>query len=80
VRIEVADNGIGINPADLGVIFEDGYTTKQAGHGFGLHSSLLAAKDMQATLTAESLGLNQGATFILELPLSKTEVRNGKYN
>ena len=73
VRIEVADNGIGINPADLDVIFEDGYTTKQAGHGFGLHSSLLAAKDMQATLTAESLGLNQGATFILELPLRKTE-------
>jgi signal transduction histidine kinase len=80
VRIEVADNGIGINPADLDVIFEDGYTTKQAGHGFGLHSSLLAAKDIQATLTAESLGLNQGATFILELPLRKTEVRNGKYN
>jgi DNA-binding response OmpR family regulator len=80
VRIEVADNGIGINPADLDAIFEKGYTTKQAGHGFGLHSSLLAAKDMQATLTAESPGLNQGATFILELPLKKAEVKNGKYN
>ncbi len=80
VRIEVADNGIGINPADLDAIFEKGYTTKQAGHGFGLHSSLLAAKDMQATLTAESPGLNQGATFILELPLKKAEVKNGKYS
>jgi DNA-binding response OmpR family regulator len=80
LRIEVVDNGIGINPADLDAIFKNGYTTRQAGHGFGLHSSLLAAKDMQATLTAESLGLNQGATFILELPLRKTEVKDGKYN
>lgn len=80
VKIEVTDNGVGINPADLDAIFENGYTTKQDGHGFGLHSSLLAAKDMQAALTAESEGLNQGATFILELPLRKTEVKNGKYN
>jgi DNA-binding response OmpR family regulator len=80
VRIEVADNGIGIEPGDLDVIFENGYTTKQAGHGFGLYSSLQAAKDMQATLTAQSQGLNTGATFILELPLRKAEVKDGKYN
>ncbi|MGB8226565.1 MAG: response regulator [Sedimentisphaerales bacterium] len=73
VRIEIIDNGIGINPADLNAIFENGYTTKQAGHGFGLHSCLLAARDMQATLTAKSGGQNQGATFILELPLKKAE-------
>jgi DNA-binding response OmpR family regulator len=80
VRIEVADNGIGIEPGDLDVIFENGYTTKQAGHGFGLYSSLQAAKDMQATLTAQSEGINKGATFILELPLRKAEVKDGKYN
>jgi len=80
IRIKITDNGVGINPAELKVIFEEGYTTKQAGHGFGLHSSLLAARDMQATLTAESGGLNQGATFILELPLRKAEVKNGKHN
>jgi DNA-binding response OmpR family regulator len=80
VRIEVADNGIGIEPGDLDVIFENGYTTKQAGHGFGLYSSLQAAKDMQATLTAQSQGINTGATFILELPLRKAEVKDGKYN
>lgn len=80
VRIEVIDNGVGINPADLNAIFEDGYTTKQDGHGFGLRSSRLAARDMQATLTAESEGVDKGATFILELPLQKEEVKNGKYD
>ena len=78
VRIEVIDNGIGINPADLNAIFEHGRTTKQTGHGFGLHSSWLAANDMQAQLSAKSEGLNHGATFILELPLKKAEVKNGK--
>ncbi len=80
VRIEVADNGVGINPAELGAIFENGYTTKQAGHGFGLYSSLQAAKDMQATLTAKSEGLDKGATFILELTLREAEVKDGKYS
>jgi PAS domain S-box-containing protein len=80
LRIEVCDNGIGIAPAELNAIFDRGYTTKQAGHGFGLHSSLLAAKDMQGSLIAQSDGLGKGATFILELPLRKAEVVNGKYN
>jgi DNA-binding response OmpR family regulator len=75
VRIEVIDNGIGIKADDLSAIFKYGHTTKQGVHGFGLHSSLLAAKDMQATLTAQSSGPNQGATFVLELPLRKTEVK-----
>ena len=80
IRIEVIDNGIGIEPAELDRIFEQGYTTKQAGHGFGLHSCLLAAKDLQGSITVKSEGVNQGTTFILELPLKKAEVKNGKYN
>jgi PAS domain S-box-containing protein len=80
VRIEVMDNGIGIGPAELEQIFEQGYTTKQVGHGFGLHNCLLAAKDMHGSITVKSEGVNQGATFILELPLKKVEVKNGKYN
>ncbi|MHB9070445.1 MAG: ATP-binding response regulator [Sedimentisphaerales bacterium] len=80
LRIEVCDNGIGIAPAELNSIFDRGYTTKQAGHGFGLHSSLLAVKDMQGLLLAQSDGIGKGATFILELPLRKAEVANGKCN
>jgi len=68
VRIDVIDNGIGIDPANLGRIFSRGFTTKQDGHGFGLHSSLLAAEGLGGTLSVYSEGLGQGATFTLELP------------
>ena len=68
VRIEVIDNGTGIPPENLTRIFNQGFTTKKTGHGFGLHSSAVAAKQLHGTLTAHSEGLGRGATFVLELP------------
>jgi signal transduction histidine kinase len=73
-RIEVADNGTGISQANMTKIFSHGFTTKQHGHGFGLHSSALAAKDMRGSLTVHSNGAGQGATFTLELPFKPVEV------
>jgi PAS domain S-box-containing protein len=70
VRMEVADNGIGIAPENLTRIFSQGFTTRKGGHGFGLHSGALAAKDLGGTINAESTGAGHGATFILELPLT----------
>jgi PAS domain S-box-containing protein len=69
VRVVVADNGIGIPAENLTRIFNHGFTTRKDGHGFGLHSGALAAKEMGGTLTAQSDGPNQGATFTLQLPL-----------
>lgn len=69
VRIVVSDNGIGIAPENLARIFTHGFTTKKAGHGFGLHSAALAAKEMGGALRAESPGPALGATFELDLPL-----------
>ncbi len=74
VRIEVQDNGIGIRPDALTRIFAHGFTTKQDGHGFGLHSGALAAKQLGGALWAKSEGLGMGATFTLELPLSAPSV------
>jgi PAS domain S-box-containing protein len=68
--IEVADNGVGIAPENLTRIFGHGFTTRKNGHGFGLHSGALAAKDMGGSLAAHSDGLGKGATFVLELPLT----------
>jgi PAS domain S-box-containing protein len=68
VKIEVADNGIGIAPENLTRIFGHGFTTRPSGHGFGLHSGALAAKELGGTLTASSPGPGQGAAFALELP------------
>jgi len=78
VCVTVKDNGIGIAPDNLTRIFSHGFTTKKDGHGFGLHSGALAAKEMGGSLGAHSEGPGTGATFTLELPLSspKTADRN----
>jgi len=69
-KIEVTDNGVGINPENLGRIFSHGFTTRRNGHGFGLHNGALAAKEMGGKLCAHSAGPGQGATFTLEFPFS----------
>lgn len=68
VRIEVTDNGVGIPAENLTRIFAHGFTTRKHGHGFGLHSGALAAKELGGSLTVHSDGPGKGATFILELP------------
>jgi PAS domain S-box-containing protein len=73
VRISVIDNGIGIPPANLTRIFEHGFTTRKEGHGFGLHSGALVAKELGGSLTCQSDGLMKGATFSLELPQRSPE-------
>jgi PAS domain S-box-containing protein len=70
VKISVADNGIGIPPENLTRIFNHGFTTRKDGHGFGLHSGALAAKEMGGSLAAQSDGIGNGATFTLDLPCS----------
>jgi signal transduction histidine kinase len=64
----IADNGVGVLPENLARIFSHGFTTRKDGHGFGLHSCVLAAKEMGGTLTLHSDGPGKGATFTLELP------------
>ena len=68
VSICVADNGIGISPENLKRVFEHGFTTRKEGHGFGLHSGLIAARELGGSLTAQSEGEGKGATFTLHLP------------
>lgn len=72
IRIEVIDNGVGIPPENLTRIFRHGFTTRKGGHGFGLHSGALAAREMGGTLTVKSDGPGLGATFTLELPQKTT--------
>lgn len=69
VRLEVCDTGGGITPENLPKLFAQGFTTRKAGHGLGLHSSAIVAKNLGGTLQARSEGEGCGATFTLELPL-----------
>ena len=68
VKIQVSDNGVGIPPENLTRIFGHGFTTRRNGHGFGLHSSALAVRELGGSIQAQSEGLGKGATFTLLLP------------
>ncbi|OJH33743.1 histidine kinase [Cystobacter ferrugineus] len=72
VRIIIHDNGMGIAPEMINRIFQYGFTTRDEGHGFGLHSSALTAQELGGTLTVHSDGPGRGATFTLELPYHPT--------
>ena len=67
--ISVIDNGEGIAPENLTRIFAHGFSTRQDGHGFGLHSCVLAAMEMGGSLEAQSDGPGKGATFTLKLAI-----------
>ena len=75
VEIRVSDNGAGI-PEDIrDRIFEPFFTTKPTGSGTGLGLSLsydIVTQGHGGTLTVESTE-GEGATFIVTLPLKKTE-------
>ena len=79
VRFEVEDNGVGIPKENLTKIFAHGFTTKDFGHGFGLHSGALAASQLGGSLRAKSDGPGRGAVFTLELPchVKSTGARGG---
>jgi NO-binding membrane sensor protein with MHYT domain len=66
--IKVIDNGIGISPKNLNNMFMHGFSTKEGGHGFGLHASAIAIKNLGGTMRAESDGEGKGATFTIILP------------
>jgi NO-binding membrane sensor protein with MHYT domain/two-component sensor histidine kinase len=75
VAIEVQDSGVGISPEVLGRLFEFGFTTKKDGHGFGLHTSAILAKELNGELLAFSDGPGSGARFRLRLPTDVVTLR-----
>ncbi|HWN95721.1 MAG TPA: PAS domain-containing protein, partial [Methylomirabilota bacterium] len=73
LKIAIIDNGVGIPAENLIRIFNHGFTTRKEGHGFGLHSGALAAKEMGGALVVHSEGPGCGASFTLELPARSDE-------
>ena len=60
---------MGVPAENLTRIFSQGFTTRKGGHGFGLHSGALAARELGGSLSVHSDGPKTGATFTLELPI-----------
>jgi PAS domain S-box-containing protein len=79
-QIQIRDTGKGIAPDFLPHLFdyfrqEDGTTTRKfGGLGLGLAIAKQIVELHGGTIRAESLGMGQGATFIVELPLSKSHI------
>jgi len=69
--IKVTDNGCGISSAQLSKIFNHGFTTKEHGHGFGLHTSANAMTEMHGSLKVDSDGVEKGASFTVTIPIYK---------
>jgi signal transduction histidine kinase len=74
VRLAVKDSGVGISSENLAKLFRHGFTTKADGHGFGLHASANAAKEMGGRIMGHSEGPGLGAEFVLEIPAKLAEV------
>lgn len=71
LRLNVVDTGMGIPPEIAAQIFGAGVTSKANGHGYGLHSSALAARQLGGSLGCSSSGEGQGATFTLIIPIEE---------
>ncbi len=69
VKIEIKDNGPGINNHNCERVFDLLYTTKKNGSGLGLAISRRLAQSLGGRLTIKETMRLSGVTFMLELPL-----------
>lgn len=76
VEIKITDSGCGIEKANLDKIFNHGFTTKEQGHGFGLHTCANFMTEMGGSLIAQSDGPGSGSVFVVRFPLVCKDVRN----
>ncbi|MBW2427992.1 MAG: PAS domain S-box protein [Deltaproteobacteria bacterium] len=67
IRIEVADNGPGINNEDKTRLFEPNFSTKKAGMGLGLTIVSTIIADHNGFISVQD-NVPQGAKFVIELP------------
>ena len=74
IAIEIGDTGRGISEENLPHIFEPFFTTKEEGQGTGLGLSLVygIVQNHGGTIKAKSR-INEGSTFIIDLPIAQSE-------
>jgi len=70
-QVTIADNGMGLAKDQLQKLFNQGYTTKDQGHGIGLAFCRRALGNMGGSIRVTSDGPGTGTTFILRVPLAR---------
>lgn len=72
ISVEIADNGIGIDPQFLNKIFDafEQLESHKEGLGLGLAISKAIVEMHNGTITARSEGAGKGATFTVTLPIA----------
>ena len=73
VRLEVEDDGCGMDAATIGRIFDPFFSTKFTGRGLGLSAMLGIVRGHRAGIRVESVP-GQGTTFILLFPASEATI------
>lgn len=76
VQVSIRDTGIGIDPAEHGLIFNEFYRSanpisrKYSGSGLGLAIVKQLIDCHQGRVWVESEGLNKGSSFLFEIPVA----------
>jgi len=76
VRLEVADNGVGIPQQDRRRVFEPYFSTKDHGTGLGLAIVSRIVSDHHGYIRVQE-NEPRGARFVLELPATRAEAERG---
>ncbi|MBF0421588.1 MAG: PAS domain S-box protein [Magnetococcales bacterium] len=76
LEIIVEDNGIGMDEQAKNNIFASGYSSKDRGTGFGLHSVANFVQHLGGRITGSSDGPGLGARFVVSLPIMPKSYEN----
>ncbi len=68
VHVRVQDDGPGISPEDVPMLFDPFYTTKQKGTGLGLYISQKILAEHQGSIEVDA-NLEVGTAFVMSLPV-----------
>ncbi len=75
VEVRFSDTGEGIPHDRLDTIFAHGMSTKEFGHGFGLHFCATAMQEMGGSISVHSDGVEKGACFCLRFDAASVSTR-----
>ena len=73
VKIDITDNGVGINKKNIRKIFDPYFTTKESGNGLGLASVYSIVQKHKGIISVNS-EVDKGTTFTIYLPAVEKQV------